>query len=160
MLIMRNSSVLRMDYAVDFQYFKLPGGSIFVKELGILLLIGGSPHTYLFQSDIPFQRLSDKYKIENKRLQEFHGIKYDAGALKQSDIRTILSGELLNARRIYVTSDVVDEYMKNLHYNVVNVGSISSTRRVSCPHHTIPIPPVCAKKNVISISDSLQMSCG
>ncbi|KAL7290399.1 hypothetical protein TKK_0016090 [Trichogramma kaykai] len=97
-----------MDFAVDFQYFKQPGGSIFIKELAILPLVEEAPSsTYLFNSPIPFQRLSEKYKIENTKLQEIHGIKYDLGILDQSMISSILCSTLSNAQRIYVNNDIV-----------------------------------------------------
>ncbi|KAL7292673.1 hypothetical protein TKK_0013798 [Trichogramma kaykai] len=63
-----------MDFALDFQYFEKPGGSIFIAELAILSLTTEQSSTHLFQSDISFQRLNEKYKIKNKKLQEFHGI--------------------------------------------------------------------------------------
>ncbi|KAL7301978.1 hypothetical protein TKK_0005568 [Trichogramma kaykai] len=96
-----------MDFAVDFQYFKQPGGSIFIKELSILPLVEEAvSSTYLFNSPIPFQRLSEKYKIENTKLQEIHGIKYDLGILDQSMVSSILCSTLSNAQRIYVNNDI------------------------------------------------------
>ncbi|KAL7298966.1 hypothetical protein TKK_0008066 [Trichogramma kaykai] len=87
-----NINVAQSQYAALYDMYVLP-------------LVEEAPtSTYLFNSPIPFQRLSEKYKIENTKLQEIYGIKYDLGTLDQSMISSILCSTLSNAQRIYVNN--------------------------------------------------------
>ena len=145
-----------MAYALDFGFFKQPGGDIIIKELAILPLdYEADPIILLFKPPFPWQRLNEKYKRENEQLKlTLHGLSWDSGDINYSEIGKLIRDTLKDSNKIFVIGETKKKYIERYKYNAVDIIDlgylqVDMTKAVHiCFNHDIHCKKACAVQNV------------
>ena len=141
------------------QGFKKPGGDHLLKELAYVPVeVEKEPIVLLFKASFKWEKLNDKYRLENIWLTNFyHGLKWNSGDFEYKEIGNILREDLSGASRLLVNNEIKKNWLErfNLTTSVVNVAelgySISDLPKTAtvCIHHQATKSKVnCALHNV------------
>ena len=154
-----------MTFAVDFQFFKQPGGDILVKELAIADFEEkySEPLVRVFQPPFKWCKLSDKYKRENTRLtSKVHGLSWDSGDLEYKEIGPLIRHVLGRKEcRVYVIGSTKKNFLQRFGYNPIDVTDlgylqVDVTKTVHfCHNHDFGGIVNCAGQNVKSMKKFL-----
>lgn len=141
-------------FAVDFQFFKQPGGDIIVKELAIIDLNQSEPLVRLFKPPFEWRRLSEKYKRENTWLRSsVHGLAWDSGDVDYKEISSLIR-EVLGKSQVYVIGSMKKKYLKRFGFNPIDVTDLGylqvdvSKTVHFCSNHDFNCKINCAGQNV------------
>ena len=145
-----------MAYALDFQFFKKPGGDMVVKELSIIPIDNNiDPIVLLFKPPFPWRRLTDKYKNENTWLKEkVHGLSWETGDLDYSQLGYMIRDSLKDAKEVYVIGSTKKKFLERFNFNVIDVTDlgylqVDVTKTVHfCSNHDFEYKINCAAQNV------------
>lgn len=120
-----------MEYALDMQGFFEPGNNFIVKELAIIALHDSSdPNVFMFKEPYPWQRLTNKYKQINLKLQKTrHGLIWESGCIAYTEIGNVLKEYLFNAKKVYVKSDLIKSWSERFHLPAYNIKSIDYSQK-------------------------------